>query len=187
MDTIHLIHQSTSNEHYTPPKYLDAARAVLGAFDLDPASCEIANNHVKASEYITQDQDGLKQRWQGRVWCNPPYGRTAGKSNQQRWSAKLMREYRAGHVHAAILLVTSATSEKWFQPLWTYPLCLTDHRIKFLDATGRPQNGNTKGSAFVYFGPDVATFQAVFSEFGPVLDPAFIAYHTHPQLELLAA
>src|SRR5262245_13067731 len=39
-------------EWYTPPQYIAAARAVLGAIDLDPASSEIAQTTVQAGAFF---------------------------------------------------------------------------------------------------------------------------------------
>src|SRR6266566_8165042 len=59
------------NEWYTPGKYLDAARVVLGGIDLDPASSEHAQRVVKAASHFTIETDGLAQDWKGRIWLNP--------------------------------------------------------------------------------------------------------------------
>lgn len=72
-------HLCQTDSHYTPKVYLDAVREVLGGVDLDPASSETANETVQATNYFTEDQDGLSQRWYGNVFCNPP----GGKRNNQ--------------------------------------------------------------------------------------------------------
>ena len=74
---------SNENEWYTPAKYIEAARQVLGAIDLDPASCKRANKTVKAKRIYTAKDDSLHQPWTGRVWLNPPYGRLAGEFIQR--------------------------------------------------------------------------------------------------------
>lgn len=151
---------SDSNEWYTPARYIEAARRVLGGFDLDPASCETANAVVQAARYFTEEDDGLKQEWKGRVWMNPPYGRLAGA-----FVARLAQQYAAGNVSAAVTLLSSAaTSTAWFQPMWDGALCFTDHRINF-----NGTKGNTTGSIFAYLGPDITAFAAEFSQFGTVV------------------
>jgi ParB family chromosome partitioning protein len=154
---------SASNEWYTPRHIADTARAVLGGIDLDPASCAEANEVIQASAFYTRADDGLAQFWQGRIWLNPPYGRQQG-----RWAARLIAEYEAGRISAAILLVKAATSERWFAPLWCYPICFPTGRLSFRTDAGE-SHGNTHGSALVYFGPDPRLFATVFGKLGAVV------------------
>lgn len=60
---------ATTHDWLTPPEIL----AALGAFDLDPCASE--HQPWKTAEHqLTIHDDGLTKPWQGRVWCNPPYG-----------------------------------------------------------------------------------------------------------------
>ena len=73
-DRMRGITSSESAEWFTPKRYIEAAREVLGTIELDPASCEEANRIVKADNFFTEEDDGLKKHWAGKVWMNPPYG-----------------------------------------------------------------------------------------------------------------
>lgn len=78
-------HLNLTQEHYTPELVVEAARAVLGAFDLDPASCAVANERVRAVRFIGLPDDGLAAgvQWSGRVFLNPPGGSfTAKRKNK---------------------------------------------------------------------------------------------------------
>ena len=69
-------HTSETDEHYSPPWLVQAARAALGGIDLDPASTEVANAVVGADRIFTRADNGCKREWLGRVYCNPPGGMT---------------------------------------------------------------------------------------------------------------
>lgn len=157
-----------SFEWYTPKKFIAAARKVLGEIDLDPASNEHANRVVQAKLFYDQTIDGLTQTWKAHtVWLNPPYCKAGNTSNQDRWTAKLLREYKAGNVKEAILLVTSATETIWFHRLMKFPMCFVKGRIQFTTPTGK-KGGATKGSIFVYLGKQPEKFYHIFRRFGVV-------------------
>jgi DNA N-6-adenine-methyltransferase (Dam) len=169
-----------SNEWWTPPRYIEAARSVLGGIDLDPASCEMANQTVQATRFYDKDSDGLAQPWYGRVYLNPPYSRenmprgneygNKLKSVMYTWIEHLIREYHYGDVTAAILLTKADPKQIWFQLLWQYPICFVSARLLF-NRPGLPPERHQFGNAFVYFGHDTAKFIDVFTEFGNVIHP----------------
>lgn len=169
--------RESSNEWYTPPRYLVAARAVMGHIDLDPASCELANETVQANQIYTKHQNGLQQRWFGNVWLNPPFGRcqTPGqKTNQGLWIKKLVHEYQSGHIQQAILLTTCRPDTSWFDALWDYAICFADHKVGFyIPSEGRilQEYSHAHGTLFVYLGPDNSHFIETFKHFGPVVTP----------------
>jgi hypothetical protein len=151
-------------EWYTPPIYIEMARRVLGGIDLDPASNEVAQAWIQAAKYFTVVEDGLKQSWQGRVWCNPPYGRDV-----KRWLAKAITSYQSGDVDAAIVLL-NRSGASWYRQLKkkVAAVCEVDKRIAFLDATGFPQGSPRYNNDFLYLGQNVELFQEVFKPLGEV-------------------
>lgn len=172
--------QGKSNEWYTPARYVEAARRVMGGIDLDPASCELANRTVKATRYYTKEQNGLAQDWYGRVWLNPPYGqpaltasgRSAGGNSIQnsllrKFIFKLLDEYVSGNVTQALLCVTSDTDAAWFQPLWQFLICFTSHRVVFV-RPGLEGRAQFFGTVFVYLGLNEQAFIDEFSQFGTI-------------------
>lgn len=162
------LQMSISNEWYTPAKYIDAARALMGAIDVDPASNPKANEVIQAATYYTIETDGFNKSWNGRVWLNPPYGRDGAESNQALWSARLIEQYKAGITKEAILLVNAVPGNKWFHPLWEFPICFPYERIRFYDEegeTGQPTHSN----ALIYMGPQIMRFAEIFAPLGKVV------------------
>ena len=160
-----------SFEWYTPQTHVKALRRVMGEIELDPASSDEANRVIQAQRYYTIVTDGLSKTWNAKtLFLNPPYCKTGNTSNQDVWTAKLLREYREGHVKEAILLVTTATETAWFQRLFQFPLCFVKGRLDFTTPHGK-SGGATKGSVFVYLGKRPEVFEKVFRRYGAVISP----------------
>lgn len=160
-----------SDEYYTPPYIIEAAQSVLGDIDLDPASCEQAQTVVQATRYFSKADDGLEQRWQGRVWLNPPF------SDPKPFVFRAIAEYESGNVTEAIVLTNNGTETEWGQALLSrYPVCFVGYggpngsRISFWkNDPNEPRTGNRYAQMIFYLGDDVARFVAVFSRYGAVL------------------
>lgn len=165
---------SGAMELFTPAPIIERVRRVLGTIDLDPASCEMANEIVKATRFYTKEDDGLQQEWKARtLFCNPPYARGLIAP----FVKKLITSYEEGNVAEAILLVRPCTDTVWYQELLHYPVCFMRGRIKFYTPythyKGKAFDKNTYdnhfGSSFSYFGQHLDRFESVFSEIGTVL------------------
>ena len=165
----HVSHNSGENEWYTPAEYIESARLVLGAIDLDPASSAAANEIVRATEFYTIEDDGLALGWHGRVWMNPPYA--ADLIGQ--FCARMVEQYASYAIDAAIVLVNNATETLWFQELAgaAAAICFPERRVRFWNPDGVPSSP-LQGQAFVYLGDDVKTFAAEFRRYGLVLEPS---------------
>ena len=163
-------YSSESNEWYTPARYIEAAREVLGVIDLDPASSQFANETVRAVRFFTSKDDGLSREWHGRFFMNPPYGKTdEGKSMAGEFCNKAIAEYETGNVSAGIILVNSLHSQSWQAPLYKFPVCFVDHRIQFVNGEGDENRNPTFQNIFIYLGNEVSRFAEVFRRLGYVM------------------
>lgn len=127
-----------SDEWATPASLVHS----LGEFDLDPCA---SNENRKASWFYTKEDDGLKQPWYGRVWCNPPYSQPA---------LYLFCNRMASHGNGILLIFARTGNKVWQEiifPKATAVLFLRK-RVRFIDADGVERGSAGCDSALVAFG-----------------------------------
>ena len=143
---------SESVEWYSPPHIVDIVTKFFGAIDIDP--CWHPDSPVLASATYTQADDGLSKCWAGRVYMNPPYGRTIDD-----WIAKLVAEHDAGNITEAVALVPARVDTEWFRRLDAFPRCFVRGRITFSNA----DNPAPYPHALIYLGRRTNEFSAAFA------------------------
>lgn len=164
-DKPHVAFNSGNNEWYTPADIIEAARTAMGSIDFDPASSDIAQEVVKASEYYTAETDGLTKDWRGNVWMNPPYAtELIGK-----FVDKLIEQLP--HIEQAIVLVNNATETEWFGKLASKAdmVCFPRSRVKFYMPDGRT-GAPLQGQSILYFGRYRDGFYMAFKDKGWLAD-----------------
>jgi hypothetical protein len=159
-----------SDDWFTPRRYLESARRVFagGVIDLDPFSCAAANEIVQARRFYSEADDGFSLPWDSRsLWLNPPYSR----GQCAKAVMYLLDAWGCGVVGEALALLNNCTETGWFQSALTAAtaVCLTHHRVAFWNADGKAVSGNTRGQAFLYFGPARERFCAEFRRHGTVV------------------
>jgi hypothetical protein len=136
-------------EHGTPPALATrlATAWADGAFDLDVAASDLL--HV-ADRYYTVRVDGLTQPWEGKCFCNPPYGEV-----EEAWVRKGRQEVLDGRASIVVYLLPAKTGKKWWQRFvattesepGSYRLRYPVESIEFLP--GRVQHvGSESGATF---------------------------------------
>ena len=95
---------SVTDEWPTPQAFYDECNAEFGPFDLDP--CATAES-AKCAKFYTESDDGLSKEWVGKVWMNPPYGRTIIK-----WMKKAYESSLSGA--EVVCLVPARTDTNWW-------------------------------------------------------------------------
>lgn len=146
-------------EWYTPPKVIERVREVMGSIDVDPASNDIAQETVQATNYHTIEDSGLLYPWVGKVWCNPPYEQALLK----KFIAKFNEEIDSGNITEGIMLTNSGTDTLWNQELSIHFQAYTIGRISFIQPDGTEKGKGSRGQVFTYFGDNHKKFAEVFT------------------------
>ena len=146
---------SDTVEWYTPPFVVAAVEQTLGHIDLDP--CADPARSIPASSHFTEAENGLGQRWDGRVYMNPPYGRTIIS-----WTTKLRDELQRGWVTEAVALLPARVDTRWWHELAPEYVCFIRGRIQF---SGYEQSAPFP-SAAAYFGAHPEAFESAFAGLG---------------------
>jgi phage N-6-adenine-methyltransferase len=108
----HAGNSSVDHAWRTPPALLENLYAALGApFDLDPCSptADRRTAPVRARVYFTAQDNGLALPWRGKVFVNPPYGRTL-----RQWVRKAQTEVTERRADLVAALVPARTETLWW-------------------------------------------------------------------------
>lgn len=146
-------------EWYTPPEIREAVVGALGGIvDLDP--CADPGRTFPSAMHYTEQDNGLVHQWIGRVYMNPPYGRTINT-----WTTKLRDELRDGWTTEAIALLPARTDTTWWHELAPPVVCFIRGRLRFSGY----ESAAPFPSAAAYFGPHPRRFEDWFAPLGIVM------------------
>jgi phage N-6-adenine-methyltransferase len=123
------VHFSSKTDVWETPAELFARLDAEFNFTLDV--CALPEN-AKVHKFYTPQQNGLRQRWSGRCWMNPPYGRTIGL-----WMRKAWEESQRGVT--VVCLVPARTDTAWWHDF------AVRGEVRFI--RGRLKFSNSKSSA----------------------------------------
>ena len=155
---------------HTDESELSTVERTLCSLDSD---LTIAQSYVKASNFSTQEADGLSQPWSGRVFVNPPFGASNGKSVQGGFLTNASSEFRSGRASEVLLLLKAASGYAWFQEVLQQPNNFLSKRVACHNpAQGSssvvPSSADPHGSVVVYLGPHLAQFYQVFANLAAI-------------------
>ncbi len=202
-----------SKELLSPEGLREAARAALGGIDLDPASSPEMNAYIRATAYYERCINRFPEPWRGRVFLNPPSGfcdddgwpifprctrngscgRPLGHVHSgehcadQHWWSKLLCEYWAQRVTAAVFVATNVDlpfatqgNAPWCR-FTDYPVCVPSPRLGFLEEVrGRITWGGLTHASVIAFLPEhgryaesLQRFRSAFASLGAVTIPSW--------------
>jgi len=168
--------KNIQNEFYTPKSIITAAKKVIGKsiFDLDPASCDFANNYHDdgiARIIFDESTNGLTQHWFGDVWLSPPIFTTISpittsssstsssssssskrksSSGQQVWFELSEKKFLSKEVNSVFILLRVDFSSLWFHRSLNYPHVFFSTALNFQYPTGKEKLATDTSYYLVY-------------------------------------
>jgi phage N-6-adenine-methyltransferase len=88
--------------------------------------------NARAPKFFTKEQDGLKQKWDGVCWLNPPFGDKSSKMVD--WIKKAWQDTQDNDNLTVVMLIPARTNTKWF-----HKYCMKAAEVRFI--CGRPKFG----------------------------------------------
>lgn len=153
--------ENGTDEWLTPPELIQW----LGPFDLDPCA-PIARLWDTARRHCTIMDNGLIQRWEGRVWLNPPYSDPL----LTRFIARM-----AEHGRGTALVFSRTETDWFFRYVWprASALLFVQGRINFYLPDGNQAPHNSGGpSVLIAYGLEdadrLAECQQIDGHFQPL-------------------
>lgn len=114
-------------------------------FEIDLAASE---KNTKCEYYYDEEANSLVQPWEGRCWCNPPYGRGILS-----WVSKAAEE-SAINGSLVVMLLPARTDTKWFAAV-----AESADEIRFIKGRlhfeGQPANAPFPSMVAIWFGHHV--------------------------------
>lgn len=174
-------HSSVTCEYNTPNYIAEVVKDFLGVIDLDPASNEVANKTIGATEYFREADDGLSLSWRANsgeassVFCNPPGGKIKNRSVAKMFWSKCLSQRIQGNIWEAVFLffnpnILQTSQQDCILPVTAFPICFLDRRVKYLDQLGNPVK-NPPGISLLVYVPGIADRRdEFFVKFRPLGD-----------------
>lgn len=164
-------HSTRTDSWFTPIDIIKRSRAVLGLIDLDPASCEEANQRIVATRIIDKLENGLHADWfmagaPIAVFCNPPGGKLGNQSKTVLFWQRLMELRNNHHLMHAIFMCFSleamqTTQKDGHNSVCEFPICIPKRRIAFDKPDGTPGAAPSHSNAIVYV-PGMINYKFLF-------------------------
>ena len=136
----------TSDKNYweTPQDFFDELHEKY-KFTLDAAATD---ENAKLPNYYTVEDDALKQKWEGRVSVNPPYGREI-----KHWVEKAYKESLEPYNECVVMLIPSRTDTiYWHEYIFgkAKDIDFLKGRLKF-EIDGEPRDAAPFPSALITY------------------------------------
>jgi ParB family chromosome partitioning protein len=165
-------HSSRQDDWGTPDWLIAKVKEVLGNITLDPASCSAANKIVGAEIFYTKEDNGLFMPWKGKVFLNPPGGKSGKSSNTKLFWDKLSMGYENNEIEEAVFMGFSVealqTTQGCKYPIMRYPFCVPSKRVQFVNLLGEAKYAPSHSNVIVYLGRNPERFEEVFKEIGAI-------------------
>ncbi len=154
--------KQSTQDYFTPPELIGAARQAMGGIDLDAASHPIANREHRIPDYFHSSRSAFENEWKDRVWLNPPYG------NNAPWFGCIAKYLDSGQMTQLCML----------SPMWAFtteiakPIMYRSSATVILSPTPKfwgnseGRTGRNDPHAIVYFGDRVDEFLQAFAPHG---------------------